>query len=197
MKNISKSFTGVHALQNVDFNVRKNEVHALMGENGAGKSTLIKILTGLYGKDSGEMRFDGRLIAPQTPLEAQNEGISTIYQELNLVPYMSIAENIFIGRQPKKKSGLIDWARMEHEAKALFLEKFNLEMDTQRPLEECSTAVYQLTAIARAISKKARLVVMDEPTSSLDEHEVKILFRIIRDLKLNGVFNYIRIPQTR
>jgi ABC-type sugar transport system ATPase subunit len=187
MKNISKSFTGVHALQNVDFNVQENEVHALMGENGAGKSTLIKILTGVYGKDSGEIILDGRTIAPQSPIEAQQQGISTIYQELNLVPYMSIAENIFIGRQPKKKNGLINWAAMENEAKALFLDKFNLNMDVHRPLEECSTAIYQLTAIARAISTKAKLVVMDEPTSSLDEHEVKILFRIIRELKANGI----------
>ena len=187
MKNISKSFTGVKALQNVDFNVGRNEVHALMGENGAGKSTLIKILTGLFGMDRGTIILDGEEISPQTPLEAQHLGISTIYQELNLVPYLSIAENIFIGRQPRKKNRLIDWDRMERESKNLFRDQFGLDIDTLRPLEECSTAIFQLTAIARAISTQAKLVVMDEPTSSLDEHEVSILFRIIRDLKNNGI----------
>lgn len=187
MKGISKAFAGVPALREVDFHVKYNEVHALMGENGAGKSTLIKILTGLYSRDTGEIILDGKPISPAAPLEAQQEGISTIYQELNLVPYLTIAENIFIGRQPRKRSGLINWAVMEKEARSLFLEKFDLEMDVLRPLEECSTAVYQLTAIARAVSTRARLVVMDEPTSSLDDHEVKILFRIIRDLKSQGI----------
>ncbi len=187
MSNISKSFTGVQALQNVDFTVKRNEVHALMGENGAGKSTLIKILTGVFSMDEGSILLDGDSIRPQSPLEAQHIGISTIYQELNLIPYLSIAENIFIGRQPRKKTGLIDWTLMEKESKAIFLDNFGLEMDTLKPLEECSTAISQLTAIARAISTQAKLVVMDEPTSSLDEHEVKILFKIINDLKSNGI----------
>ncbi len=187
MSNISKSFTGVQALQNVDFTVKKNEVHALMGENGAGKSTLIKILTGVFSLDEGLILLEGNAIKPQSPLEAQHIGISTIYQELNLIPYLSIAENIFIGRQPRKKTGLIDWSLMEKESKAIFLDNFGLEIDTLKPLEECSTAISQLTAIARAISTQAKLVVMDEPTSSLDEHEVKILFKIINDLKSKGI----------
>jgi galactofuranose transport system ATP-binding protein len=186
MRHIEKSFSGVKALDGVDFSVRKNEVHALMGENGAGKSTLIKILSGIYQKDSGEIFLDGKKIDHQTPIEAQNEGISTIYQELNLVPYLSIAENIFLGRQARRW-GVIDWKKMIAEAERLFTERFGFSIDVSRPLEECSTAIYQLTAIARAISIRAKLIIMDEPTSSLDQKEVSILFRIISELKTKGI----------
>ncbi len=186
MNNITKRFTGVTALQDVNFRVKKGEIHALMGENGAGKSTLIKILTGIYSKDSGEIIFDGSEINPATALEAQHLGISTIYQELNLIPYLSVAENIYLGREPKRL-GFIDWKTIEKNARELLKEHLGLEIDVSKPLVECSTAVVQMTALARAISINAKLVVMDEATSSLEEAEVNILFDNIRKLKENGV----------
>ncbi|MCX7710138.1 MAG: sugar ABC transporter ATP-binding protein [Clostridia bacterium] len=185
MKDIHKSFPGVKALKGVSFKVKKGEVHALMGENGAGKSTLIKILTGIYTKDSGEIIFDGRSISPATSLQAQHEGISTIYQELNLVPYLSVCENIFLGREPKKY-GVIDWKAVEKEAYRI-LKEMGLEVDVKQPLNQQSTAIQQMVSIARAISINAKLVVMDEPTSSLDEKEVQVLFKVIRKLKEQNI----------
>lgn len=185
MKNISKSFPGVKALKGVDFKVGIGEVHALMGENGAGKSTLIKILTGIYTRDSGEIIFEGKNISPNTALQAQQYGISTIYQELNLVPYLSVSENIFLGREPKK-NGVIDWREVERQSD-IILKDMGITVDVKQPLYEQSTAVQQMVAIARAISINARLVVMDEPTSSLDEKEVEVLFDVIRKLKEKGI----------
>lgn len=185
MKNICKSFPGVKALSNVDFKVRRGEVHALMGENGAGKSTLIKILTGIYTKDSGKIIFDNKEINPASALQAQQLGISTIYQELNLIPYASICENIFLGREPKK-FGMIDWKKIEQEADRL-LSNMGIKVDVKQPLNAQSTAIQQMVSIARAVSINAKLVVMDEPTSSLDEKEVKVLFNVIRKLKEQNI----------
>jgi ABC-type sugar transport system ATPase subunit len=182
MKGISKSFPGVKALQQVDFCVKPGEAHALMGENGAGKSTLVKVLTGIHQRDNGEILFDGNSISPANAAQAQHAGISTIYQELNLIPDLSVAENIFIGREPRKM-GFIDWKTVETRAKDI-LDKMGLEnVDVSEPFTRQSVAVQQMVAIARAVSISARLLVMDEPTSSLSEKEVGILFDVIRALK--------------
>lgn len=185
MKSISKIFPGVRALDHVDFSVRHGEVHALMGENGAGKSTLIKILTGIYQKDDGEMIFNGQNISPKSALQAQQHGISTIYQELNLIPYLSVSENVFLGRYPKNKRG-IDWNAM-HKQTQRIVNDMEIDVDVHKPLQSLGTAVQQMVAIARAISFNAKLVVMDEPTSSLDKNEVKVLFNIIKKLKEKGI----------
>jgi ribose transport system ATP-binding protein len=160
-------------------------VHALIGQNGAGKSTLIKILTGYYTRDAGEILFDGKPISFNKPAEAQAAGISTIYQEINLVPYRSVTENICLGRE-SRRFGLLDWRAMHKEAEAL-LARFNVHVDVRRPVMSYSTAVQQMVAIARAIGFNAKLVIMDEPTSSLDEQEVGVLFDVIRQLKSAGV----------
>jgi len=185
MEKITKSFPGVKALNGVSLRIGVGEVHALMGENGAGKSTLIKILTGIYAKDSGDIRFEGKSISPASSFQAQQAGISTIYQELNLVPYLSVCENIFLGREPRKR-GLIDWKTIERSSEAL-LTDLGIRVDVRQPLYRQSTAVQQMVAIARAISVRARLVVMDEPTSSLDEKEVRVLFQVIRKLKRDDI----------
>ncbi|NQT87040.1 sugar ABC transporter ATP-binding protein [bacterium] len=185
MTRICKTFPGVKALQEVDFSVLRGEVHALLGENGAGKSTLIKVLTGIYPKDAGEMIFDGEPIAPTHAAQAQHAGISAIYQELNLIPHLSVAENIFIGREPKKR-GLIDWKTIESRARATFSDMGVDGVQVARPLSEHSVAIQQMTAIARALSLDAKLLVMDEPTSSLSEKEVRILFDVIRRVKGQG-----------
>lgn len=182
MKGISKSFPGVKALQQVDFSIKPGEAHALMGENGAGKSTLIKVLTGIHQRDHGEILFEGKSISPANSAQAQHAGISTIYQELNLIPDLSVAENIFIGREPVKM-GIIDWKTVQSRARDI-LEKMGLDdVDVNEPFARQSVAVQQMVAIARAVSISARLLVMDEPTSSLSEKEVGILFDVIRSLK--------------
>lgn len=186
MKGIVKSFPGVRALKGVDVLVNKGEIHALMGENGAGKSTLIKTLTGIYQKDEGSIIFDGKSINPKTVMEAQKEGISTIYQELNLVPFQSVYENMYLGREPRKKSGIIDRNQMKSDTKSI-LEDMGIHIDVTRPLKEYGTAVQQMVAIGRAISINAKLVIMDEPTSSLDKKEVSVLFKVIRRLKEKGI----------
>jgi simple sugar transport system ATP-binding protein len=186
MTGITKTFPGVRALDAVDFSMRRGEVHALMGENGAGKSTLIKVLTGVYPQDSGDIRFEGRPFRARSPIEAQDGGISTIYQEVNLIPYLSVAENIFLGRQPRHRFGRLDWATIRHEAREL-LATFDLHLDVDRPVASYSVAVQQMVAIARAVNIEARLLIMDEPTSSLDEEEVEKLFALIRQLKDRGV----------
>ncbi len=185
MKNIIKTFPGVKALKGVDFKVKQGEVHALMGENGAGKSTLIKVLTGLHPKDSGKIIFNGQSINPSTPLEAQELGISTIYQELNLIPHLSIYENIYLGREPKKGK-LIDWKKAKEESHKL-MKNIGVDIDVNQKLGHQSTAVQQMVAISRALAINARLVVMDEPTSSLDKNEVKLLFNVISRLKKQGI----------
>ena len=185
MTGINKAFNGVPALREAAFEVRRGEVHALIGQNGAGKSTLIKILTGVYDRDAGEVVFDGRPVRFKGPHEAQLGGIATIYQEVNLVGYRSLAENVFLGREPRR-FGLIDWGRMNAEA-ARILASFGLDVDVTRPLNSYAVATQQLTAIARAVSIEARLVIMDEPTSSLADAEVEVLFGVIRRLKADGV----------
>jgi ABC-type sugar transport system ATPase subunit len=185
MQNISKRFPGVMALDNVSFRIKKGEVHVLMGENGAGKSTLIKILTGIYKQDSGNIFFDGREFRPNNALEAQRAGISTIYQEISLIPQLTVAENIFVGREIKTK-GVIDWKITRDRSRDL-LKGLGLDIDVTRPLGSYGTAIQQMTAIARAISIDAKLIVMDEPTSSLDEDEVNVLFGVIRKLKTEGI----------
>lgn len=185
MKSIVKEFPGVKALKNVDFNLYSGEVHTLMGENGAGKSTLIKILTGIYQKDSGEIIFDGNVVSFATTLEAQKKGISTVYQELNMIPYLTVGENIFLGRYPKKKTG-IDWNAL-HENAQRELDDMGLEIDSRRSLDSYGTASWQMVSIVRAISLSCKVVVLDEPTSSLDTNEVKTLFTIVDKLKKKGI----------
>jgi len=185
MRGIDKRFAGVPALRAAELEVETGEVHALIGQNGAGKSTLIKILTGYYARGAGEITFDGRPVAFDAPQEAQAAGISTIYQEINLVPYRSVTENICLGRE-RRRFGLLDWPAMHADARGL-LARFNIDIDVHRPLMAYPTAIQQMVAIARAIGFDAKLVIMDEPTSSLDEREVEILFNVIRQLKAAGV----------
>lgn len=185
MREIDKRFAGVPALASASLEVEPGEVHALIGQNGAGKSTMIKILTGYYTKDAGEILFDGKPVEFSSPQEAQRSGISTIYQEINLVPYRSVTENICLGRE-RRRFGLLDWSAMHAEAQAL-LSRFDIHIDVRRPLMAYPTAIQQMVAIARAIGFEARLVIMDEPTSSLDEKEVEVLFDVIRQLKAGGV----------
>lgn len=185
MTGISKVFPGVRALQNVDFRLRAGEIHALMGENGAGKSTLIKVLTGVYGRDAGTMSLEGEQITVKSPQEAQSAGISTVYQEVNLCPNLSVAENIYIGREPMK-FGRIDWREINKRAKDA-LARLELDIDVTKVLNTYSVAVQQMVAIARAVDIKAKVLVLDEPTSSLDENEVEKLFEIMKKLKSNGI----------
>jgi monosaccharide-transporting ATPase len=182
---IHKSFLGVHALRNAGLRLLPGEVHALMGQNGAGKSTLIKVLTGVYDPDAGSIRLQGQEIRPQSPLEAQRLGISTVYQEVNLCPNLSVAENIFAGRYPRKALR-IDWARVNREARSL-LARLNLDIDVTRLLASYPVAVQQMVAIARALSVEASVLVLDEPTSSLDEDEVRRLFDVLRRLRGEGM----------
>lgn len=185
IKGLSKSFPGVKALSNVDFQLQKEEIHSLMGENGAGKSTLIKLLTGVYQRDQGQILLEGKPIEPQSPHEAQQMGISTVYQEVNLIPTLSVAENIFLGRQPMKR-GVIDWKRIRAGAEQA-LERLNLKIDVRQQLAAYSIAVQQMVAIARSVDLSAKILILDEPTSSLDKQEVKQLFAIMRQLKEEGI----------
>lgn len=185
MDGINKRFSGIAALTQANLEIARGEVHALVGQNGAGKSTLIKILTGAYRKDTGEITFDGNRIEFASPETAQNGGISTIYQEINLIPYRSVAENIFLGRAPRL-FGLLDWPRMNREASEL-LGRFDIRIDVTEPLFSYNTAIQQMVAIARAVSFKAKLVIMDEPTSSLADHEVEILYGVINQLRDDGL----------
>jgi galactofuranose transport system ATP-binding protein len=185
MRNISKSFARIPALDRAEVEIRAGEIHALVGQNGAGKSTLIKILTGYYQKDAGEITFAGQPFSVGSPREAQSRGVSTIYQEINLVPMRSVAENICLGR-PFRKHGFLDWKAMHEEAHRL-LSKFNINIGLDTPLGAHSTATQQMVAIARAIGFDAKLVIMDEPTSSLDAREVEVLFGVIRQLKVQGI----------
>jgi len=185
MRDIDKRFQGVQALSSASLEVEAGEIMALVGQNGAGKSTMIKVLTGAYRKDGGSIALGGQPIDFVSPQEAQRGGVSAIYQEINLVPFRSVAENIFLGRE-HRRYGLLDWRRMNGEAADL-LRRFAVEIDVRRPLMEFSTAIQQMVAIARAVSFKARLVIMDEPTSSLDEREVAVLFDVMRRLRAEGV----------
>ena len=185
MRDIHKHFHGAKALNAAQLEVEPGEIMALVGQNGAGKSTLIKVLTGAYHRDSGSISLAGQPIEFASPQAAQRGGVSTIYQEINLVPFRSVAENIFLGRE-HRRYGLLDWGRMHSEAAEL-LKRFAVNIDVKRPLMEYSTAIQQMVAIARAVSFKAQLVIMDEPTSSLDEREVTVLFDVMRQLRAEGV----------
>ncbi|PYE50075.1 sugar ABC transporter ATP-binding protein [Paenibacillus barcinonensis] len=186
MTGITKQFPGVKALSNVSFRLFPGEIHALMGENGAGKSTLIKVLTGVYSIDEGTVTMDDHALAISGPLEAQKAGISTVYQEVNLCPNLTVAENIFIGREPMK-FGRIHWKQMNKDAESLLRERLNLIIDVKAPLQSYSVAIQQLIAIARALSISAKVLILDEPTSSLDKNEVQQLFQIMRKLKSEGL----------
>jgi simple sugar transport system ATP-binding protein len=185
MKRITKIFPGVKALSDVDFRLFRGEVHALMGQNGAGKSTLVKVLTGVYRQDSGEIVLGGRQIRPDSPLAAQKLGISTVYQEINLCPNLSVAENIFAGRQPVR-FGKIDWREMTRRSEIL-LKRLNLVIDVTQILSSYSIAIQQLVAIARVLDISSKILILDEPTSSLDESEVEQLFKVIRSLRDEGL----------
>ncbi len=185
MKNITMTFPGVKALTNVEFTLQKGEIHALMGENGAGKSTLIKVLTGVYSKDSGEIYLEGKQIDNHSPEEAQKNGISTVFQEVNLCTNISVAENIFAGCQPKKH-GFINWKLMNKTAKEV-LAKVGLDkIDVTKSLGDYSVAVQQMVAIARAVNFDCKVLILDEPTSSLDDKEVEELFKVMNLLKSQG-----------
>lgn len=185
MKGIDKNFPGVRALQNVDFTLCEGEIHALMGENGAGKSTLIKVLTGVYTKDSGKIFMKGneKEISIRSPQDAQNAGISTVYQEITLCPNLSVAENMYIGRT--KGIGQ-NWKKMNRDADKI-LQSLDIPAKATQQLASCSLAVQQMVAIARAVDMNCKVLILDEPTSSLDEQEVEKLFGLMRDLKARGV----------
>ena len=185
MKNIHKNFTGVKALQAVDFSLREGEIHALMGENGAGKSTLIKVLTGVYEKDEGEIFIAGsdKAVEIHSPQDAQNLGISTVYQEITLCPNLSVAENMFIGRT---KGVGQNWKKMNEDADKI-LKSLDIPAKATQQLSSCSIAIQQMVAIARAVDMDCKVLILDEPTSSLDDKEVQKLFGLMKDLKARGV----------
>lgn len=185
LRGIHKKFPGVHALKDVNFTLRAGEIHALLGENGAGKSTLIKVMTGVYSRDGGEILLEGAAIHPTNTGEAQALGISTVYQEVNLLPNLSVAHNVFLGREPKRW-GMIDWSTINRRAYAL-LKDYDLDIDVTQPLSTYSIAVQQLIAIARGVDMSAKVLILDEPTASLDADEVQSLFRIMRSLKAKGI----------
>ena len=185
MRNIDKVFPGVRALSNVDFTLHAGEIHSLMGENGAGKSTLVKVLTGVYPKDGGTIHLNGRKISPKTPKEAQEEGISTVYQEVNLCPNLTVAENIFIGREPRR-FGFIDWKEVNRRSVEL-LQKLDVDIDVNKTLDNYPVAIQQMVAIARAVDVDAKILILDEPTSSLNEGETARLFKIVRQLQKQGM----------
>jgi monosaccharide-transporting ATPase len=185
-RHVTKRFGGVTALSRIDFEIRPGESHALMGENGAGKSTLIKVLTGVHQPDDGELVWEGSPVRFARPFDAQRHGISTIYQEVNLIPLMSVAQNIYLGREPRSRIGLIDYRRMYADARQL-LATYAIDVDVRRPLRSLPLGVQQMVALARAVSVNARVVIMDEPTSSLEAKEVDTLFSVIRILRSEGI----------
>ena len=182
---VSKTFPGVKALQRVDFRLFPGEIHTLMGQNGAGKSTLINVLTGVVAPDAGTIRLGGDVVAFASPQEAEAAGVRTLYQEVNLCPNLSVAENIFAGRQPRR-FGAIDWPDIKRRAQAA-LARLDVTLDVTRSLDAYPIAVQQMVAIARALSVDARVLILDEPTSSLDDGEVSQLFKILRHLKQSGI----------
>jgi monosaccharide-transporting ATPase len=185
LKGIHKKFPSVHALKGVDFTLRAGEIHALLGENGAGKSTLIKVMTGVYQRDGGDILLDGIPIFPNNTGDAQALGISTVYQEVNLLPNLTVAHNIYLGREPRR-FGLINWGKVNRDAAEL-LKGYDLDIDVTQPLSRYSIAVQQLIAIARGVDMSAKVLILDEPTASLDADEVQSLFRIMRDLRSKGI----------
>lgn len=185
LSGIHKAFAGVKALTDVGLRLFPGEVHTLMGQNGAGKSTLIKVLTGVHEPDAGKIELDGRAIAPASTLEAQSLGISTVYQEVNLCPNLSVAENIFVGRYPRR-FGRIDWKSVHAQSKQL-LQQLQIDIDVGALLSSYPLAIQQMVAISRALSVSAKVLILDEPTSSLDEAEVQQLFKVLRRLREQGM----------
>ena len=183
---ISKSFPGVRALDGVSLRVRAGRLVALLGENGAGKSTLMNILSGVFAADTGSIRLDGREVRFANPREAQALGIGIVHQELNLIPYLSVAENIFLGREPQTSTGLIDYRRLHAETAAV-LQRLDLHLPPETLISDLRVGQQQLIEIARAMSADARVLILDEPTSSLSSHEVEVLFGVIAELKSRGV----------
>ncbi len=187
MQSISKSFPGVRALQDVSFELAKGEIHALVGENGAGKSTLMKVLTGAYKGDSGEITLDGKSVVINSPGDAQSLGISMIHQELSLIPYLTVGQNIYLGREPKGRlPGTIDWRTLYKEAQVL-LDRLKVDVDAKDLVEGLSIAQQQMVEVAKALSLNADIIAMDEPTSSLTDRETDVLFRVMGDLRDQGV----------
>ncbi|MBE1204435.1 sugar ABC transporter ATP-binding protein [Aminobacter carboxidus] len=187
MKDIGKSFPGVRALHNAQLELRSGEVHALMGENGAGKSTLMKILAGIYRRDAGEILLDGKPVEINSPRQAQDLGIGIIHQELNLMPHLTAAQNIFIGREPRKAAGLLlDEARLNANAAEIFA-SMHLKLDPRTPVGGLTIARQQMVEIAKALSYRSRVLIMDEPTAALNDAEIAELFAIIDRLKAEGV----------
>ncbi|MGN0921003.1 MAG: sugar ABC transporter ATP-binding protein [Cellvibrio sp.] len=185
LRGIHKKFPGVHALNNVSLSLMPGEIHALLGENGAGKSTLIKVMTGVYTRDAGDILLNGQPIFPRDTGDAQALGISTVYQEVNLLPNLTVAQNLFLGREPRRW-GLIDWKKM-NQASSEILKDYDLDIDVTAPLSQYSIAIQQLIAIARGVSMSAKVLILDEPTASLDADEVQTLFRVMRELRAKGV----------
>ena len=187
MKGITKTYPGVRALDSVSFDVAKGEVHALVGENGAGKSTLMKILAGAQPMDSGEIIINGEPVHITTPQKAMDLGISIIYQEFNLVPYLNAAENIFLGREPKGTvPGFIDFNTMYSKAEKV-IDQLGVKLNVRSPVNRLSIAQQQMVEIGKATSRNATIIAMDEPSATLTEHELKALFELIRSLKEKGV----------
>lgn len=187
MRNITKRFPGVLAVNNAQLALKPGEVHCLVGENGAGKSTLMKILAGAQPPDAGDILLNGEPVRILNPHHAQQLGISMIYQEFNLSPYLSVAENIYLGREPRiAKTPFINWKKMYADARAL-LERIRVNLDVRKPVNECSVAQQQMVEIAKALSFNARIIVMDEPSATLTDHELEALFELIRDLKRHGI----------
>lgn len=187
MSGVTKRFPGVLALDSVQLDLHPGEVHCLVGENGAGKSTLMKILAGAQPMDEGEVRLDGGPVRLQSPHHAQQLGVSMIYQEFNLSPYLSVAENIFLGREPRfGRSPFIDWRRMHRDARAI-LDRIQVNLDPRKPVNECSIAEQQMVEIAKAVSFNAKIIVMDEPSATLTGHELAHLFSLIRELKQQNI----------
>jgi monosaccharide-transporting ATPase len=186
MTGIEKSFPGVRALEGVDFSLARGEIHALVGENGAGKSTLIKILTGVDRADRGTIQFQGKPVTVRSPLQAQEIGISTVYQEVNLCPNLTVAENIMIGRQPTRFHFSVDWKSLNAQA-TKYMTELDVDIDVSQPLGSYSVAIQQMTAIARALTvTDAQVLILDEPTSSLTVHETEQLFKVMKKLKDDG-----------
>src|SRR6266705_1966451 len=187
-ENITKKFPGVIALKDVGFNLRAGEIHGLCGENGAGKSTLIKLLSGIYpyGSYEGKFFIHGQLAKFRSLADAQNAGLAVIYKELALVNDMTVGENIFLGSEPRTARGLIDWHKVYHEAR-LLLQKFKVDIDPSEPVAKLGMGQKQLVEIVKALSKNSNILVLDEPTAALAEHEVLILLEILRDLRQRGI----------
>ncbi len=184
-RGLTKTFGAIPALSDVDFVLYPGEVHALLGENGAGKSTLIKLITGVHRRDAGTILLEGKEIDPHGPRDAQALGISAVYQEINLIPTLSVAENIFLGRQPMR-FGMVNMRAANRQAREL-LKTFNIDIDVTRDLSSYSIAIQQIVAIVRGVDLSAKVLILDEPTSSLDRHEVETLFSVIRSLKARGI----------